>query len=100
MAIAVVLKFKGASLEQYDEVVDRMGFERSGAGGPGGIFHWATQTEDGLQITDVWESKDAFELFVEEQIRPHTIAVGIPQQPEVTYYEVHNYLTAGQPVAA
>ena len=100
MAIAVVLKFKGASLKQYDQVVDRMGFERSGAGGPGGIFHWVTQTEDGLQITDVWESKDAFERFARDQMVPHTAAVGITEQPELTYYEVHNYLTAGEPVAA
>jgi hypothetical protein len=99
MAIAVVLKFKGASLDQYDQVVDRMGFERSGAGSPGGIFHWVTQTEDGLQITDVWESKDVFERFAQEQIGPHTAAVGITERPEITYYEVHNYLTAGQPVA-
>ena len=69
------------------------------AGGPGGIFHWVTHTEDGLQITDVWESKDAFERFAEAQLRPHTAAVGITEPPEFTYYEVHNYLTAG-PVAA
>jgi hypothetical protein len=100
MAIAVVLKFKGASLEQYDQVVDRMGFERAGAGGPGGIFHWVTRTDDGLQITDVWESKDVFERFAQEQIMPHTAAVGITEQPEISYYDVHNYLTAGQPVAA
>lgn len=99
MAIAVVMKFKGASLKQYDEVVDRMGFERSGAGGSGGLFHWVTQTEDGLQITDVWESKDAFERFAQEQIMPHTAAVGITQ-PKLTYYDVYNYLTAGAPVAA
>jgi hypothetical protein len=100
MAIAVVMKFKGVSLKQYDQVVDRMGYERSGAGGPGGIFHWVTQTEDGLQITDVWESKNAFERFAEAELRPHTTAVGITAPPEFTFYEVYNYLTAGAPVAA
>jgi hypothetical protein len=100
MAIAVVMKFKGATLEQYDRVVDLMAYERSGAGAPGGIFHWAAETEDGLQVTDVWESKDVFERFAQEQIRPHTTAVGITEPPEITYYEVHNYLTAGEPVAA
>jgi hypothetical protein len=100
MAIAVVMKFKGASLEQYDQVVDRMGFERSGAGAPDGIFHWVAQTEDGLQITDVWENKEAFERFAQEEIRPHTAAVGIADPPEVAYYDVHNYLTAGDPIAA
>jgi hypothetical protein len=98
MAVAVVMKFKGASLEQYDEVVERMGFERGGAGAAGGIFHWVTQTHDGLQITDVWETKDAFERFAQDEIRPHTSAVGINEPPEIAYYDVHNYLTAGQPV--
>ncbi len=100
MAVAVVLKFKGASLEQYDQVVERMGFERSGAGAAGAIFHWVTQTDEGLQITDVWESKDGFERFAREEIMPHTAAVGITEQPEIAYYEVHNYLTAGQAVTA
>jgi hypothetical protein len=100
MAIAVVMKFTGASLEQYDEVVDRMGFERSGPGASEGIFHWVTQTEGGLQITDVWESREAFERFAQDEIMPHTAAVGITEQPEIAYYDVHNYLTAGQAVTA
>ena len=100
MAVAVVMKFKGASLDQYDEVVDRMGFERSGAGAAGSIFHWVAQTEDGLQITDMWESKEAFERFAQEQIMPHTAAVGITEQPDITYCEAHNYMTAGQSVTA
>jgi hypothetical protein len=100
MAIAVVMKFKGVTLDQYDQVVERMRFERGGPGGPGGLFHWVTQTDDGLQITDVWESKDAFERFAQEALGPHTAAVGITQQPEMTFYDVYNYLTAGDAVHA
>ena len=91
MAIAVVMKFNGVSLEQYDQVVDRMGFDRGGAGGPGGIFHWVTQTEDGLQITDVWESKDAFERFG-GVIGPILQDLGVTVQPEV--YPAHTLVTA------
>jgi hypothetical protein len=99
MAIGVVMKFKGGTLEQYDQVIEKMGFEPTGQGAPAGIFHWITQTDEGLMVTDVWETQEAFERFAQEQIGPYTAEVGIPGPPEITYYQVHNYLTAGQPVA-
>jgi len=95
MAIAVQLEFNGATLEQYDEVVAKMGFEPAGAGAPGGLFHWVTQTSNGIRVTDVWESREIFERFAQEQIGPITASVGVGDPPQITYYEVHNYLTAG-----
>ena len=76
-----------------------MHFERAGAGAPGGLFHWVTLTDEGLMVTDVWESKELFEQFAHEQIGPYTAQAGITGPPELTYHEVYNYLTAGQPVA-
>ena len=35
VAVGVQVDFKGMTLEQYDEVINRMGFEPRGAGGPG-----------------------------------------------------------------
>lgn len=49
----------------------------------------------GIEVTDVWDSKDAFEQFAAEQIGPITADVGIPGPPQITFHEVHNYLTAG-----
>lgn len=95
MAVAVVMDFEGGTLEQYDEVVHRMGFAREGEGAPGGLFHWVTGTDKGIRVTDVWASREQFEAFAADQIRPITRDVGIPQEPEVSFHEVHNYLTAG-----
>lgn len=95
MAVGVILDFKGATLEQYDQVIEKMGFSPGGAGGPGGMFHWVTKTDDGIRVTDVWETKEHFEKFAEEQIGPYTQEVGVPGPPEITFHEVHNYLTAG-----
>jgi hypothetical protein len=93
MAVGVVLNFAGGTLDQYDQVVQKMGFTPGGAGAPGGMFHWVTKTDDGFRVTDVWQSREQFERFAEEQIGPHTQDVGLaPPQP--TFYEVHNYLTA------
>jgi hypothetical protein len=39
MAVAVILEFPGGTLEQYDQVIDKMGFSPGGPGAPGGLFH-------------------------------------------------------------
>ena len=95
VAVGVQVEFKGMTLEQYDEVIKRMGFEPQGAGGPGALFHWVTKTSDGIRVTDVWDNQEDFEKFAEEKIGPITQAVGIQAQPEIQYFDVHNYLTAG-----
>ena len=100
MAVGVVLEFEGATLDQYDQVVERMGMSAKTEGVPGGLFHWVTATDNGIRITDVWESREIFEKFAQEQIGPQTQAVGFPAPPQITYYDVHNYFTAGATVAA
>jgi hypothetical protein len=95
MAIGVVLEFEGGTLEQYDQVIAKMGFEPGGAGAPGGLFHWVTQTDDGIRVTDVWQDRETFERFAQETIGPVTAEVGIPNPPTISIYEAYNYLTAG-----
>jgi len=95
MAVAVQLDFTGATPDQYDEGVKRMGFGPGGPGGPGLMFHWVTKTPDGIRVTDVWESQEQFEGFSKEKIGPISQDVGFPAPPKVQFFEVHNYLTAG-----
>ncbi len=72
-----------------------MGFSPGGAAAPGGLFHWVTPTENGIRVTDVWQDRETFERFAEDQIGPSTTEVGIPSPPSISFYEVHSYLTAG-----
>ena len=95
VAVGVQSDIPGMTLEQYDDVIHRMGFEPRGSGGPGALFHWVTKTDDGIRVTDVWETQEDFEKFAEEKIGPITQQVGVQGQPETTYFDVHNYLTAG-----
>ena len=94
MAVAIVLDFKGATLDQYDQVIERMGLTPRGSGPPGSLFHWVTKTGDGIRVTDLWDSREVFDRFSDEQIGPHTQAVGI-SPPEVAFHDVHSYLTGG-----
>ena len=45
MAVALVLDFDGATLDQYDQVLDKMGLEPGGEVPPGALFHWVTATD-------------------------------------------------------
>jgi heme-degrading monooxygenase HmoA len=93
MAVAVEMKFRGASTGQYDQVIERMGLVQGGEMPPGGISHFVARTDDGLWIVDVWESKEQFEKFAQEQIGPYSREAGITEEPETRFYEVHNHLT-------
>ena len=95
MAIGVEQSFPGATLEQYDEVVQKMGFTHGGPGAPGGISHFVSKTDDGIRVVDVWQSKEQFETFAQDKIGPYAAAVGFPAPPVVHFFEVHNYLTPG-----
>jgi hypothetical protein len=93
MAVAVELNFRGATLDQYDEVIQKMGLRQRGPMPEGGISHWVAKTDDGFRVVDVWESKEAFERFAQDQIRPYTREAGIEAEPEISFYDVHNWLT-------
>jgi hypothetical protein len=95
MAVGVIQDLDGATLEQYDQILVKMGFTAGGRHLPGCLFHWVSKTDDGLRVIDVWESREQFDRFAEEQIGPFSQEVGFPIPPKTTFYDVHNYLTAG-----
>lgn len=95
MATAIVMEFTGATLAQYDEVIGKMGLTPRGPSPDGAISHWVAETEDGLLVTDVWQTRELYDAFAQEQIGPFSVEAGFPNTPKVTYYEVYNYFTQG-----
>ncbi len=95
MAIGIQFDFPGGTLEQYDQVARKLGYQPSGAGPSGILFHWITKTSNGIRVTEVWESRERSERFFQEQIGPATAEAGVPGPPQVTYFDVHSYLTKG-----
>jgi hypothetical protein len=59
------------------------------------LFHWVTKTADGIRVTDVWQDRATFDRFAEEHIGPKMAEAGVDSQPDITFHEVHNHLTAG-----
>lgn len=95
MPIAIQMDFDGATLDQYDEVCKLMGLTPGGPGPAGAISHFATMTPSGLRVVDVWETREQFDTFAQEQIGPYSEKVGLPGPPRMEFFEVHNYFTPG-----
>jgi hypothetical protein len=91
MAVGVEMDFKGGTLEQYDQVIGKMGLVHGGPMPNGGITHWVSATDDGIRVIDVWQSREQFEKFAQEQIGPFSQEAGLAA-PEITFREAHNYL--------
>ncbi len=91
MPILVMMEFDGfttADYDRVDEVLRGAGRERL----PDGLIsHAAGVTDDGIVIVDVWESAEALERGIAEELGPAMQEAGIPPaQP--TVLPVHDHL--------
>jgi len=48
----------------------------------------------GLQVTDVWQTRDQFEQFARDKVGPMGEQAGLPQ-PKIKFVDVANFQTAG-----
>ncbi len=67
MAIAVQIDIPGATLERYDQAVEIAGFLPGGPLPPGALFHWVAETNAGIRIVNVWESREGYDQFAARQ---------------------------------
>lgn len=95
MAVAVILDFEGGTLEQYDQVIEKMGFAKGGQGPPDCLFHWVTKTDDGFRVVDLWTGREAFERFAQEKIGPLSQEAGLQGPSRTRFCDVYNYLSGG-----
>lgn len=93
MAIAMLMRWNGITEEQYDTARALAPFNRDTA--PGSLFHVAAFDEQGIRVTDVWESADDWETYLTEHLVPVFAKLGFPGQPEVEVVPVHLLITPG-----
>jgi len=92
MTIAVIQDFDGATLDQYDRAIEKMGIT-PGANhpDPGCLFHWVATTDHGIVVVDVWRTREQFDTFITDQVAPNALEAGFPNPPANTFHEVHAY---------
>jgi hypothetical protein len=90
MAVLVIAEAPGMTSEQDDAIIQALGL----ADNPpvGGRFRLSGPMEGGYRIISLWESRDHFEAFLEERLRPALQATGRPV-PEPTFWEIEKVLS-------
>jgi hypothetical protein len=87
MAIVMNMRWAGVTREQYDEARRRVNWE--GDRPTGGNFHVSSFDDHGLRVTDVWDSAEDFQRFVDERLTPVVQEIGIAGEPEIEITQVH-----------
>ena len=91
MAIGLRLKFDGGKQEQYEAVHGHMGVDENPPEGL--IFHSAGPIEGGWGVIDFWESREAFDRFLQGRLGPALQEVGdraFAGPPDIKEFPVHN----------
>ena len=89
MAIVVIQEFSTGTLEQYNDVTERLSL--GGNSPAGNLFHVAGMADGSLRVVEVWESESALHTFL-GTLGPITQSMGMTP-PKVTVFPVHNILT-------
>ena len=69
----MIMKWQGITASQYDEVRKIVNWE--GNRPKGAIFHVASFGDNALHVTDIWESADDFNDFVQNRLMPGVMQV-------------------------
>jgi hypothetical protein len=88
MAVAMFMRFTGISRREYDQVIASLELDISPA--PGHIVHVAGETQDGLLVCDVWQTKETAESFVGDVLEPRLAAMRLAPDLNWEIFPLHN----------
>lgn len=95
--MAIVVRFASPNFTEaiYAETVKKL--EAAGAGSPPGrLYHVCFGDKASLRVSDIWESREAFDKF-SETLRPILTELGV-QPGDIEFFDVHNII-AGKNVS-
>ena len=92
MAVGLILEFSGIGKTEYDAVDKVLGLDMYAKTGdfPDGLIAHAAGTSDRgtFIVTEVWESRDAQEKFMQSRLGAALHEGGVTGQPVVTWIEL------------
>lgn len=87
MAVMMIYALDGVVPEQYDALRTKVGWLDTPP--EGGRVHVTAFDDDGIRITDVWDSVEDFERFLTDRLAPVMAELGIDGEPTVTFLPLH-----------
>jgi hypothetical protein len=92
MAVAMFMRWPGLTGDQYDTVMGRLELDANPPAG--GVLHLAAVTDEGLQVSDIWQTEQAFHSFLENRLMPVVAELGLTGEPEIEIVPLHNLYAA------
>jgi hypothetical protein len=97
MQTVMLMRWHGVTVDQYEEARSLINWE--GDVPDGAVLHIAGFDGDDLRVTDVWESPEQFQRFVDERLMPGVKEIGIEGEPEVRLYPMQAIFNPKVPAA-
>ncbi len=87
MAIVMSMRWAEVTPPLYDQVRTAVGWLDTAP--EGAHVHVVAFADDGLHVTDVWDSAEAFQAFVDTRLMPEVQRLGVPGQPQIEFHPLH-----------
>lgn len=82
MAVLLIADVPGMTRDTYRQAIDQIRDQMKSA--PGFLAHAGTPTQGGFRVTEIWESSDDVNRWLQNTIMPMAQQVGIPPfQPQI-----------------
>ena len=87
MAVAMFLSLR-VSPRTYDRLLQSLEFDVTPPIGE--ILHCAAETPDGLEVTEIWQTREAAEGFVRDVLEPRLKQLGANESVDYAIFPLHN----------
>ncbi|HEY7380270.1 MAG TPA: hypothetical protein VH572_03600 [Gaiella sp.] len=88
MAVAVFMHFPGLAQAQYDGLMADLDLDADPAFGE--ILHVAAEAPDGINVCDLWQTREAADDFVERRLLPALEQRGLTVQVRIDVLPLRN----------
>lgn len=83
----MLMKWDGIKPEHYEKLRKSVNWE--GNVPQGAVFHVAAFGNNVIHVTDIWESEQELNAFIQNRLMPEVAKLGITNHPDVQTYPVH-----------
>lgn len=87
MAVLTSSSVTGLTREQYEEIAAVLTDKLKAA--PGFIAHYAWESENGMDVVEIWESAEQHDVWFDNNVRPN-----LPTEVSPKKHELVNKVTA------
>lgn len=93
MRIVMTMKWDGVTPDHYEQMRKIVNWE--GNIPAGAVFHVSSFGNNAIHVTDIWESAQDFDNFVQTRLMPGAQQVGVPGAPNVEIYPAYATFVPG-----